>query len=194
MLSKQSRRKQSGFTIFELIVVMTVVAVLMGIVAPRFRLASSTTLQMAGIQMAQDIDVSRTRALSTRQMVRVAFDESDNRYGGYLDHDNDGSIAQSAAEWQALRGFGERSLPAGIIFGRGSAPALPNGQGGAGTGAVTFYSDRVEFDSRGLALPAGASGAVYLMSPAEPNRVVAISVAPSGNTRFWTWTPDEGWK
>ncbi|HEY0931831.1 MAG TPA: type II secretion system protein [Gemmatimonas sp.] len=184
-------RRRSGFTLIELIAVVTIVGAVMSIFAPRFRIARSTELQLAGMQMAQDIDVTRTRALSTRLLTRVAFNNATRQYGGYLDHDGNGTVAQTAAEWQALRGFGERPLPKGISFGRGAAPGLPDD---ASSSAITFTNSRVEFDSRGLVTPANTSGVVYLTADVEPKAVVAISVAPSGNTRFWTWSPEKGWR
>lgn len=180
-----------GFTILELIVVIVIVGLTMGIVAPRFRLSGATEVQLAGTQMAQDIDVTRTRALTTRQKSRVAFRRDAKAYGGYLDHDDDGTIGEIAIEWQELRGFGERPLPAGIAYGRGGAPALPDDPGG---GDITFADSRVEFDSRGLTIPQGSGGVVYLRSEREAGSAVAIQVAPSGNTRLWTWKSGEGWK
>lgn len=180
-----------GFTILELIIVIVVVGLTMGIVAPRFRLSGATAVQLAGTQMAQDIDVTRTRALTTRQKSRVTFRSSAKAYGGYLDHDDDGTIGEIAIEWQDLRGFGERSLPAGVSFGRGGAPTLPDDASG---GDITFADSRVEFDSRGLTIPQGNGGVVYLRSDTEAGAAVAIQVAPSGNVRFWTWKSGEGWK
>ena len=60
-----------GYTILELVVVVCIVGITMGIVAPRFRMSGATAVQLAGIQLAQDIDVTRTRALSTRQRSRL---------------------------------------------------------------------------------------------------------------------------
>jgi type II secretory pathway pseudopilin PulG len=175
----------------ELIAVVGVIGVLMAIVAPRFRLSRATAVQLAGQQLAQDIDVSRTRALATRLMARVAFEPSNRRYGGYLDHDGDTQFAQSATEWQALRAFGERTLPAGVKFGRGVAPALPEDPA---NGDITFANNYVEFDARGLVLPANTGGVIYLTNEADPSAVVAVAVSPSGNTRYWTWKPGEGWQ
>jgi prepilin-type N-terminal cleavage/methylation domain-containing protein len=184
-------RGRRGFTMIELIAVVIIVGVVMSIVAPRFRLSRATAVQLAGQQLAQDLDVSRTRALATRQMARVAFMASDRRYGGYLDHDGDKQFSQNATEWQALRAFGERTLPVGVTFGRGVAPALPDDPG---TGDITFADNYVEFDSRGLVTPANTGGVVYLTNEADPSAVVAVAVAPSGNTRYWTWKKGEGWQ
>ncbi len=180
-----------GFTILELVIVIVIVGITMGIVAPRFRLSGATAVQLAGTQLAQDVDVTRTRALTTRQKSRVAFRQSAKAYGGYLDHDDDGTIGEVAVEWQELRGFGERALPSGISYGRGAAPALPDDPSG---GAITFADSRVEFDSRGLTVPQGMGGVVYLRSDTESDAAVAIQVAPSGNVRMWTWKSGGGWK
>lgn len=180
-----------GFTILELIIVIVIVGLTMGIIAPRFRLSEATAVQLAGTQLAQDIDVTRTRALTTRQKSRVAFRRDANAYGGFLDHDDDGIIAELAVEWQELRGFGERALPKGIIYGRGNAPMLPDDPSG---GDITFANSRVEFDSRGLTQPQGSGGVVYLRSASDAGTIAAIQIAPSGNTRLWTWKAGEGWK
>lgn len=184
-------RARSGFTIIELLMVVAVVGIMMSIVLPKFRISEKTEVQLAGIQLAQDLDVSRTRALSTREMVRVAFKTGTRKYGGYLDADGDGTIVESDAEWQALRGFGVRTLPDRVTYGRGAAGAIP---GDAPSGEVTFPNARLEFDARGLTMPMGTRGVVYLASENDPYAVVAIQVTPSGNVRFWTYKQVGGWQ
>lgn len=189
--TRPSRLARDGYTILELLVVMAIVGITLGMVAPRFRVSEVTAVQLAGTQMAQDLDVTRTRALSTRQRSRVAFREGYKTYGGFLDHNGDGIIGEIDVEWQELRGFGVRPLPRGVAFGRGSAPAIPDN---SASGNITFADSRVEFDSRGLVMPQGSAGVVYLRSEVDKSAVVAISVAPSGNTRLWTWKGAEGWQ
>lgn len=186
---KAPRRR--GFTILELVAVVTMIAVSMAIVAPRFRLSELTEVQLAGMQLAQDIDVTRTRALSTRTLTRVSFRALTRKYGGYLDHDSDGAFSENAAEWQALRGFGERTLPTRVRYGRGAAPEVPDNNAG---GDITFANNRVEFDSRGLVTPIDGFGVVYLQSETNSKAVVAVSVSPSGNARLWIWKPGTGWE
>jgi prepilin-type N-terminal cleavage/methylation domain-containing protein len=184
-------RARRGYTMVELAVVVAIVGITMGIIAPNLRLSGTTAVQLAGTQMAQDIDVTRTRALTTRQLSRVSFREGLKQYGGYLDHDDDGNIGELAIEWQELRGFGERDLPTGVTFGRGPVPPIPDDASG---GSITFADGKVQFDARGLTMPRGTSGVVYLRSEKEKEAVVAIAVAPSGNVRLWTWHPTEGWR
>lgn len=180
-----------GFTILELVAVVTLIGISMAIVAPRFRLKETTEVQLAGMQLAQDIDVTRTRALTTRALARVSFTSATKKYGGYLDHDGDGTFSESTAEWQALRGFGVRPLPTRVRFGRGIAPAVPDNNAG---GDITFANSRVEFDSRGLVTPIDGFGVVYLQSETNSSAVVAVSVSPSGNARLWIWKPSTGWQ
>jgi prepilin-type N-terminal cleavage/methylation domain-containing protein len=180
-----------GFSLIELLVVLVIVSIAMGMMLPRFRITAYTAVQLMGMQMAQDIDVARTRALTTRLPVRVRFHTSTGTYGGYLDHDGDGVFAESAVEWQALRGFGERRLDQGVRFGRGNAPPLPDNSAG---GDITFAEARVDFDARGLVRPMGTGGVVYLVKAGTPDAVVAVAVTPSGNTRLWTWRTEEGWR
>ncbi len=184
-------RARYGFTIIELLSVVAIVGIMMAIILPKFRISEKTEVQLAGIQLAQDLDVARTRALSTREMVRVAFKTGTRKYGGYLDEDGNGTIAETDAEWQALRGFGVRELPPRVQYGRGAAGAIP---GDASSGAVTFPAGRIEFDSRGLTMPMGTRGVVYLASDNDPYAVVAIQVTPSGNVRFWTYRQSGGWQ
>ncbi len=184
-------RARRGFTMIELLAVVAIVGMMMAIVLPKFRISEATEVQLAGMQLAQDFDVARTRALSTREMVRVAFNTGARKYAGYLDDDSDGEIVESAAEWQALRGFGIRELPTRVQYGRGAAGAIP---GDASSEAVTFPDGRIEFDSRGLTIPMGTRGVVYLHNENDPYAVVAVQLTPSGNVRFWTYKQSGGWQ
>ena len=75
-------RARRGFTIIELLAVMMIVGIMMAVMLPKFRISEKTEVQLAGIQLAQDMDIARTRALSTREQVRVAFYGSTRKYGG----------------------------------------------------------------------------------------------------------------
>lgn len=175
---------RGGFTVIELLMVVVVVGVMMAVVVPKFRISPDTEVQLAAMQLAQDIDLARTRALSTRSQSRVTFVSGAREYSGYLDDNDDGTIGQSEAEMLALRGFATRPLPTRIEYGRGVAPAVPDD---AGAGAITFAGAKVDFDSRGLTLPMGAGGTVYLQHEVTASAVAAVVVSPSGSVRLWTW-------
>ena len=179
-----------GYTLVEMLVVMIMVATMMAIALPQLRIAGSTRVQLAGMQLAQDLDLARTRALSTRSSSRVSFASSARKYTGYLDDNTDGTIGETIAERDALRAFATRELPDNVTFGRGSATAVP----GDGTStAITFASARVNFDARGLVTPTAAGGVVYLQDMTDPTAVTAVAVSPAGNMRLWTWR-NGAWK
>ena len=180
----RSTSQRQGFTIIELLMVVVVVGILTAIVMPKFKISAETEVQLAAMQLAQDIDLARTRALTTRSQSRVTFSSSAREYSGYLDEDDDGTIGQTAAERLALRGFDTRPLPIRISFGRGTAPSAPDD---AGAGAITFANARVDFDARGLTWPMGSGGTVYLEHEVTKSAVAAIVVSPSGSVRLWSW-------
>jgi hypothetical protein len=67
---------------------------------------------------------------------------------------------------------------------RGAAPDLP---GYPGAGSVTLPNSRVEFDARGLTLPLGASGVVYLQSTTDPSVITAVSISAAAAIRSWVY-------
>lgn len=178
-----------GFTLVEMVVVLAMAAVLLAIALPQLRPSPTRTVQWAARQLVNDLELVRTRALATKRGVRVAFNAAD-AYVGFLDDDGDGTFAESVAETQALRGFGTRTLDALVRFGRGSAPALP---GETGTGPVTFPNDRVDFDSRGITVPQGARGSIYLVHRDYPDAVAAVSISGSASFKVWAYR-DGAWQ
>lgn len=184
------RHARRGFTMIELLLVVLVSGAMMAIVVPKFRISPEMEVQLAAMQLAQDIDLARTRALSTRSMVRVTFTPGAREYSGYLDDDGDGAIAGTNAERLALRGFQTRPLPVRVDYGRGTATGAPNDPG---SGAVTFPANQINFDSRGLAMPMGTGGAIYLTHHDVTSAVAAVVVSPAGAVRLWTWH-DGSWK
>jgi len=187
---RATRRRRVGYTVIELIVAMTILGLMTGIVALRLRVTPAQRVRAAGVQLAQDLEAARTRALSTRRAARVVFDVAGGRYRGYLANPGVATFSQSAAEANALGTLRDRPLTDGVTFGRGSAPQL---DGDAGNGAVTLASNRVDFTSRGLTTPFGARGTIYLTHRDDPTSVVAVAVSGGGSFRVWVHRPG-GWE
>ena len=134
---------------------------------------------------------SRTRALATKSIVRLDFFPGAATYVGYLDDNQDGVIGATAAETQALRSWGQRTLASKVVFGMGSAPAIP---GDSVATPVTFASNRITFNNRGLPEPFGVRGVIYFTYQTDNTVAGAVSVSGSGSFRSWVYTPGGGWQ
>jgi prepilin-type N-terminal cleavage/methylation domain-containing protein len=182
---RAAQKARNGFTMIELLMVVTITGLMVAVAAPKFRITELTETQLAGMQMVQDIDYVRTRALAARSLARVTFDNSTTpAYAGFLDTDQDSIISGTALESQYLHGFGRRELPTRVRFGRGSVPAIPNDPT---SGAISFAGNKVDFNSRGIVQPMGQSGVVYLQHTVKPTVVVAVAVSAAGNVRLWSY-------
>ena len=180
---------RAGFSIIELLIVVTIMLAITAIVSPTFRISPTRRVENAAYLVAAHLELARSNAMGNRQMVRVDFDVAGGSYTAYADHDSDDAITAVAAEIQAFPEFGVRDLDDLVIFGRGSAAAIP---GDAGTGAVTMANDRFLLDDQGIPFPWGTMGTIYLTHSRDNSAVTAISVASSGSFKAWRWWPDPG--
>lgn len=184
------RYQRRGFTLTEMVVVMSVIGIMAAIVAPRLRVSPAQRVRAAAVQLGQDLDLVRTRALATRRAARVVFDVDNARYDGYLAASGITTFAESAAEQDSLGSLRQRQLPGKVIFGRGEAPDVP---GYAGSGDVTLPGTHAEFNSRGLSEPFGTSGVVYMTDEDDPTFVAAVVVTAGGAIRVLTYD-GENWR
>jgi type II secretion system protein H len=183
-MSASGRRSQSsGFTLLEMTVVLAILGLFLTIAIPHLATSSRTRVRQAAQQLAQDLELARTRALTTRSAVRVTFDIVTRTYRPYLDFNRDSVFAQSQAETDSLRAFNFRTLPAGVQFARaGGVPDLPILPG---AGAITLAGSRIDFDSRGLTTPFGSKGVLYLSDPSDAGAVSAVSISAASGIRAW---------
>ena len=191
-LGLKPRRRLSGrrgFSLIELLTVVTVMGIMMTIALPYMRVSPQTKVRSAGRDLVRYLEVIRTRALSTKKTVRLTFDLADGSYTAYLDDDRDQIFLQTVAESQAV-GIGTRSLRTRTVFGMGNASELPNYPG---TGPVTFANNRVEFNTRGVTTPFGLRGVVYIMYGDDPNAVAAVSISGSASFKVWEYR-DGAWQ
>ena len=185
---KRSPRGASGFTIVELVIVMSMMIILVGIVAPRMRVSPTRRIQGMAHQMTGHLELARTRALGQRQLTRVVFDETERTYTAYVDHDRDDNINEQEEEVEAFFEFGERELEMFVDFGRGNASTIP---GDSSLVAVTLGSNTLDLSVQGVPEPWGTTGTVYLVHQDDPNAVAAISIASSGSFKAWRWFQGE---
>ena len=186
---KRSPRGASGFTVIELVIVMSMMVILVGIVAPRIRVSPTRRVQGMAHQIAGHLELARTRALGQRQLVRVNFDETGvQNYTAYVDHDRNGNITEIDAEVEAFFEFGERELEMFVVFGRGNASTIP---GDPSLDAITLSSNDLDLSVQGVPDPWGTTGTIYLVHEDDPDAVAAISIASSGSFRAWRWFQGE---
>lgn len=174
----------------EMMVVLALVGLMTAMVAPRLRVSSRQRVRAAAYQLQQDLDLVRTRALTTRRATRLVFDVTHGSYDGYLADRGSTTFAQSAAEQDSLAALRHRSLPDGVSFGRSSAPDLP---GFAGSGDVTLPDSRADFDSRGMVQPFGTRGVIYLTHDDDPGAVAAVALTPGAAIRVYVYN-GESWQ
>jgi prepilin-type N-terminal cleavage/methylation domain-containing protein len=187
-MSRQIRAddRRDGFTIIELLVVVTIIGVMTMIIAPTFRISEERRVENMAHLLVAHLEMARTQALGNRQVVRVQFDEAAGTYVAYADHDGDGNVTGIAAETAAFPEFGSRQLDDLLIFGRGTAPVVA---GDAGTEPITLTSDRFTMDNQAIPTPWGSMGTIYITHSRDNTAVAAISVASSGSFKAWRWMP-----
>jgi prepilin-type N-terminal cleavage/methylation domain-containing protein len=178
-----------GFTLIELLTVITIIGIMATFAMPYLRVSPHRKVRAAGRDVVRYLEVTRTRALATKKKIRITFDVPGGEYAAYLDHDGDGTFKEDDEEWQEA-GIGARQLPTAVLFGRGSAPEIPEYPG---AGAVTFANERVEFNNRGMTLPFGIRGAIYITYRDDPTAASAISISGSASFKVWEYR-DGAWK
>lgn len=178
------RRAGRGFTLVETLVVIVMIGIMSAIVVPRFRVSNASRVRHAARQLAADLELVRTRALSTTTMVRLTFDAAAGSYTGYLDDDRNGAFAQNAAEHEALAVFRTRSLTDGVQIARGATPPVT---GTTEAGAITLPNSRVEFGTMGITNPFGTTGTVYLTSANDATAIAAVTISAAAGIRVWVY-------
>ena len=155
------RQARRGFTLIEILVVIVMIGIMMAIVVPHFRVSNAAKVRNAARLLASDLEVARTRALTTTSKVRVAFDVGTQTYTGYLDNNRDGvspSLSRRRMRWAPSE---HGRCTAGIQMARGATPDIP---GMAGAGAITLPGSRAQFATMGVTDPFGTTGVVYFRS------------------------------
>ncbi len=187
----QAALRTHGFTLVELMTTVVIIGMAVLIIVPRLKVSPRSHVRHAAEQLVNDLELIRTRALSTKSIVRLDCNTGGASYVAYLDDNQDDVINATTAEAQAMRGFGQRSLANGVVFGLGSVPRIP---GDTLSGPVTFASDQILFSNRGLPQPFGVRGTIYFTHPDDNTVASAVTVNGSGSFRTWNYLPGGGWQ
>ena len=181
---------RDGFTLVEMLVTVVIMAVLLGVTAPRLLVSDQRRVGMEAEQLLRQLERARTRSMARRAVVRVSFDTGAKPgYKAYEDDNEDDVIGETTAEAMRFVEFGSIELTRSVAFGRGSVPAFP---GDLSSDPITLPAEWVEFDRRGLTVPLGTRGIIYLHSTRDPSIAAAVMVSGSGSFRVWTYA-DGAW-
>jgi len=124
-------KKTGGFSLFELLIVLAVVAVVSAIVTPNIiSWRSNAKLTGAAGNLKGDLEMAKVNAIKENNFVAIKFEG--NAYEVFVDKSDDGT---RDADEQILR---TRTLPAGVVFNF----SHPN---------WTFTSHVAKFNGRGTA-------------------------------------------
>jgi len=129
-------RRNSGFSLYELMVVIAIIAILAAVTTPSFMSWLTThRLRGASINLIADMEMAKIRAIRENTFVAVQF--GTNHYRIFVDNGSGGGVAGDWIQNGSERLVIDRPLPAGV--------SIPLGPGG-----LTLANQRVRFTSRGL--------------------------------------------
>jgi len=154
---------KKGFTIIELLVVITIIGIFIGFSIPIFKNIGKESLSSNVYSFAQTLKSIRETAIIRNMEARVIFEPALRRYSiQYGDEDT-------------LR------FELNFSFSPGRAAiATPECSGAPDPDGVQFPNNTLIFDPKGFATP----GAVYISSGGE---TYGIGVAISGRIKVWKW-------
>jgi len=108
-MEKKTMKKAGGFSIFELLIVIAIVAVVAAIVTPNvIGWRTRAQLRAATGNLKADLEMAKINAIKENNFVAIKFDS--NAYEVFIDKSDDGT---READEPLLR---TRTLPAGVVF------------------------------------------------------------------------------
>ena len=127
-----------GVTLIEMMVVLVIAGMMLAMTVPLFKVSPSQSVRAAGKQLARDLELARTRALSSKSAVKIVLNVAGNSYTAYQDDNRDGVFLETTAEMRAMGAGFPVTLDRNVTFGRGTAPPAPGDS--VTTGADTFIN------------------------------------------------------
>ena len=195
------KRRIGGFTLMEMLIVMSMVTVIGAAAAPFFIKATETRKVRNQVEtLAQSIRMARFRAVAMNREVYFEVEPSgaSDFYSAYANLGNPGDvptgtsqeIAATKIEFGDVKmGMRGNEFPEEVEFGTGAAGSSP--LGGSISTAIDLPSNPLQFGRRGTAVwPDTLNtwwGTVYVRHAKDKNLVWAIGVSRSGGVRVWRW-------
>ncbi|MBV5329871.1 MAG: GspH/FimT family pseudopilin [Chlorobium sp.] len=185
-----SKNTQKGFTLVEVLIVVTIIGILSAIAVPSFLAwLPNMRIRAEARDLYSNIQRIRSEAVKNNQNWAIVFDTASNSYRIYS--------SPGDADWTNLANkilVQTKNFADGISFGHGN---IPDGNSAANP-AGNFPPDNVgyaaidnvlTFNSRGVP---GESGYVYLQN--QNNTVIAIGTQASGAVMLRRHMGGSTWK
>src|SRR5258708_25223795 len=136
------RNNQSGFSLIELLIVVTIILLLAGIVVPNLpQVVANYKLDAAGRSLTSLMQVGRIRAVKTNQANYVRFDTTQTPVVAFVKSDTTSAYAE---------GDPAIPIPLGYTFQTTGLPHHQQLDAYLGTSVVVELGTPVGFNSRGL--------------------------------------------
>lgn len=170
MFNKNNKTGCLGFTIIELMVIITIISILVGVAIPNIlEWLPGQRLKAAARDVISNMQEAKLQAIKENSTVSMVFVEVVGSPGYYF-FDADGDLA-----WQA----GEKRInlleyQSGVDFGRGAAINNWQTTPATITDFITFNNDEARFTSRGL-----SNGGSVLLQNEKSDTCFAITVLSS---------------
>ena len=193
-------RSLAGFSLVEMLVVILLIGVVASLALPRgIKKTPRQQVDGATRQLVRDLELARMRAIASKRRLRVTFDAPGRFYTAFLDLTaaRAGQFSESSEEARASRllfrgshdGVPVIRLPKDVEFGFGAAGLSPLGK--SVTGPIELEENRIEFDSRGMVVPLGGGGTLYLTHADDRTAVTAVTISGTGGFRAWRYRNGE---
>jgi prepilin-type N-terminal cleavage/methylation domain-containing protein len=168
-------KKQSGFTMIEVIVVMALIAIAAAMAIPTFTVwMPNYRLRAATNDLYANLQLAKSGAVRDHGEWAVQFDTVNNSYGLVSKW---GEVDQAIVKTVVLSDYGS-----GVAFGHGNATDdVPDGANPIGDD-VTYGADVAVFNMRGTC----SAGYVYLEN--SRNNAFAVGSLSSGAVRMRRWS------
>lgn len=169
-------RKDSGFTLTELMVAIAIIAILAAIAVPNFiGWLPNYRLRSAAGDLHSAMQLARLRAVKENARVVVSFDTGNDEYEAFVDNGEGGGVGENNVRDGTEKIVMSGEMPAGVDM-----------------YAVAFFGglgSRTRFD--GMGLPSGFQGSVFIKN--NQNRYRKITLSSAGNSRIESSTDGINW-
>ena len=189
----QFKKNDRGFTLVELLIAVSVLAILVSFALPnigewmsRYRVRSSAR------RIASNMQFARIKSITENNDYIVCFETASDLYTIIDDNDGDGvdgvDCANSSGDDIIVKTV---NLPTGVVFGYSSgAKKTPHSCSSGGACAtlsdsVSFSGDDVNFNPDGSA----ENGYVYVKNELDETHAVGVPNAATGNVQVWRLSP-----